>query len=312
MKISLTDRLVDRFIKDADNTGDMRIREKYGRLSSICGMICNTLLFVIKLTAGLITASIAVISDAFNNLADCASCFITLLGCRIAAKPADKEHPFGHGRMEYLTALGIAAVIVAMGLQLLRQSLVKVIHPESVRLSLLPFVILLVSIAVKLWMYCFNDRLSRRINSVVLKAVAKDSVGDVAATTATALSLLLTKLTPLPFDGIAGGIVSLLIILSGIEMIRDTVDELLGKSADPETLVKLRELICRSSRVIGVHDIMLHSYGPANTIGSCHVEMSADENFKDAHELVDEIEREIYAQLGISMTIHMDPAGTEE
>lgn len=306
---ALNDMLVKRFIKDADNSGDARVRKRYGTLSSVCGMVCNTLLFVIKLIAGLMTASIAVISDAFNNLADCASCFITLLGCRMAAKPADKEHPFGHGRMEYLTALGIAAVIVAMGLKLLKESAVKIVRPDDVRLSLVSFGILIISILIKLWMYSFNSGLGKRINSVVLKAVAKDSVGDAAATSATALSLLLTKLTPLPFDGIAGAIVSLLIIISGFGIIKDTVDELLGKSASPEMMSQLEQLITRSDRVIGVHDIMLHSYGPANMIGSCHVEMRGDENFRDAHELVDEIEHEIYAQFGISMTIHMDPEG---
>lgn len=312
MNIPLAEPLVKRFIKEPDNIRSAKTRRDYSTLSSVCGMFCNIFLFAVKLFAGIVTSSIAVISDAFNNLADCASCVITLLGCRFAAKPADKEHPFGHGRMEYLTAMGVSAVILFMGAELLVSSVKKIIKPETTELTALAIVILLVSVGVKLWMFAFNNYLGKRIDSTVLKAVARDSAGDSIATSAAALSLMLSSVSDLPFDGIAGAAVSLLILRSGIEILKETVDELLGRPADSKTVEKIEQLICSHRRVIGVHDILTHNYGPSRIVGSCDVEISDTENIKDAHELVDTIERDITEQLGIAMTIHIDPVAVND
>lgn len=312
MNIPLAEPLVKRFIKEPDNIRSAKTRRDYSTLSSVCGMFCNIFLFAVKLFAGIVTSSIAVISDAFNNLADCASCVITLLGCRFAAKPADKEHPFGHGRMEYLTAMGVSAVILFMGAELLVSSVKKIIKPETTELTALAIVILLVSVGVKLWMFAFNNYLGKRIDSTVLKAVARDSAGDSIATSAAALSLMLSSVSDLPFDGIAGAAVSLLILRSGIEILKETVDELLGRPADSQTVEKIEQLICSHRRVIGVHDILTHNYGPSRIVGSCDVEISDTENIKDAHELVDTIERDITEQLGIAMTIHIDPVAVND
>lgn len=312
MNIPLAEPLVKRFIKEPDNIRSAKTRRDYSTLSSVCGMFCNIFLFAVKIFAGIVTSSIAVISDAFNNLADCASCVITLLGCRFAAKPADKEHPFGHGRMEYLTAMGVSAVILFMGAELLVSSVKKIIKPETTELTALAIVILLVSVGVKLWMFAFNNYLGKRIDSTVLKAVARDSAGDSIATSAAALSLMLSSVSDLPFDGIAGAAVSLLILRSGIEILKETVDELLGRPADSKTVEKIEQLICSHRRVIGVHDILTHNYGPSRIVGSCDVEISDTENIKDAHELVDTIERDITEQLGIAMTIHIDPVAVND
>jgi cation diffusion facilitator family transporter len=312
LKAPFSDILVKKFIKSPDSSGDPSTRKRYSELSSICGIFCNIFLFICKLAVGIFSASIAVISDAFNNLSDCASCILTLIGCRIAAKPADKEHPFGHGRMEYLTALGISAVIVAVGVKLLEESVNKILHPQDITINAISIAILILSVLIKLWMFLFNSGLGERIGSVVLKAVAKDSIGDAAATSSAIISLFLTQLTSLPFDGIAGALVSVLILRNGICIIRDTIDELLGKPADADTVQNIKELVCRHERILGVHDIIIHTYGPAKIYGSCHVEISEQENFKEAHDLVDSIERELSGKLGISMTIHMDPTAVND
>jgi len=312
VNVPLADLLVRRFVKDPDNARSAVTRRGYSTLSSVCGMFCNILLFAVKLCAGIITSSIAVISDAFNNLADCASCVITLIGCRFAAKPADKEHPFGHGRMEYLTAMGISAVIVFMGIELLVSSVKKIITPEEPSISILALVILAVSVGVKLWMFAFNNDLGKRIDSTVLKAVARDSAGDSVATSAAAVSLILSSFTEFPFDGIAGAAVSLLILRSGVGILKETVDELLGRPADRSTVEEIEKLICSHERVIGVHDILTHNYGPSRIVGSCDVEISDTEDIRTAHDLADTIERDITEQLGIAMTIHIDPVAVND
>lgn len=312
MNVPLADLLVRRFVKDPDNARSAVTRRGYSTLSSVCGMFCNILLFAVKLCAGIITSSIAVISDAFNNLADCASCVITLIGCRFAAKPADKEHPFGHGRMEYLTAMGISAVIVFMGIELLVSSVKKIITPEEPSISILALVILALSVGVKLWMFAFNDHLGKRIDSTVLKAVARDSAGDSVATSAAAVSLILSSFTEFPFDGIAGAAVSLLILRSGVGIMKETVDELLGRPADKATVDEIEKLIRSHERVIGVHDILTHNYGPSRIVGSCDVEISDTEDIRTAHDLADTIERDITEQLGIAMTIHIDPVAVND
>ncbi len=307
----MTNLLVKTFIKNPDNIDDPAVREKYGRLSSIVGIVCNALLFGIKYFIGTISGSISIVSDAFNNLSDGASCLVTLFGFRLAAKPADKDHPFGHGRMEYLTSMIIAAVIFLMGFELLKSSVGKITAPEPVMFSAAAVISLIASIGVKLWMSAFNGKLGRKISSPVMLATARDSRNDVFATGAALIGLTASLFTELPVDGVMGLIVSVLIIKAGFEILKDTVDELLGKPADKEIVEELESLITSSDRIIGIHDMLVHNYGPGKMIASCHAEVRSDENFSLVHEIVDAAEREVYNKMGIIMTIHMDPVDVD-
>lgn len=303
----MTDFLVKRFVKNSGDVTDAKVRERYGTLSGGVGIACNIALFVLKYIIGTLSHSISVISDAFNNLSDCASCVMTLFGYKMAAKPADKDHPFGHGRMEYLTSLTIAVVILAVGLELMKSSVMKIIHPADTVFSLPILISLAISIGVKLWMSVFNTKLGSRINSSVMLATAKDSRSDVLATSAAAAGLILSAVTPLPMDGIMGAAVSLFVLASGFEIVRGTVDLLIGKPADPELCEKIRALVLEDERIIGLHDMVIHDYGPGNKLGSLHAEVRSDEDFSQIHDLVDCIERRIFSELNVRMTIHMDP-----
>lgn len=305
----LTKFLVKTFIPK--NTSASKTRAAYGTLSSITGIICNVFLFITKYAAGVISGSVSITSDAFNNLSDCASCTVALLGGLLASKPADKNHPFGHGRIEYLAAMIIAVFIMLMGFELLSDSVKKIISPQTVKPSAIVFIILAFSIAVKLWMALFNTHLGKTINSSVILAAAKDSKSDIIATSAALISLLTSYFTSLPIDGITGAAVSVFILKSGFDIIRDTLDDLLGKPESSETADAINKLIMSNEKVLGVHDLMIHKYGPDSSFGSCHVEIDGNENFFAVHELVDHIEKQIEKDMGINMTIHMDPVDTE-
>lgn len=299
--------LVKHFVQDYEKTEDSRVRERYGMLSSVVGILCNILIFTSKLIIGTIVHSIAIISDGFNNMSDCASCIVTMFGYKMAAKPADKDHPFGHGRMEYLTSLVIAAVIVVVGCELLKSSVTKIVHPEAVTFSVAAMIILILSILIKIWMGFFNKKLGKRIQSSVMLATAQDSFSDVFATLATLIALVASLWTNAPVDGIMGVLVSALILISGFGIIRDTVDQLLGKPADEEVVKKLKEMVEESAVALGMHDLIIHSYGPGNLIGSVHIEVDAADPILDIHDAIDELERNIYEELHIRMTVHMDP-----
>lgn len=308
----MTDFLVKTFVKNYDDVNNPIIRQKYGTLSSITGIICNIILFTLKYIMGTLSNSISIVSDAFNNLSDCASCLVTLLGYKMASKPADKDHPFGHGRIEYLTSLIIAVLVILVGIELLKSSVTKIIHPDEVQFSIIALISLIFSIAVKLWMSFFNTKLGKKINSTVMIATAKDSRSDVIATSATLIALLASLFTKLPVDGIMGIIVSVFILKAGYEIVKDTVDELLGKPADPELVEKIKNCVLKNEKMLGIHDLVIHNYGPGNMIGSCHVEVACNENIMTVHDIVDDIEREIYKQLKVVMTIHMDPIETDD
>lgn len=303
----MIDFLLRKWLHGSDDIDNPVVRKSYGTCSSIVGIFCNILLFGIKYAVGVLSNSIAIISDAFNNLSDCASCLVTLLGYKLAAKPADKEHPFGHGRMEYFTSLAIAVIIALMGFELFQNALQKLIHPETVEFRFATLLVLLISIGVKLWMMRFNTVLGNRIHSSVMLATAKDSRNDVIATSVTVFALLTSLVTDAPIDGIVGIGVSLFILKSAFDIIRDTVSDLLGRPADPQVVQKLKDLILSKPGIEGIHDILIHNYGPGNMIGSCHVEIRSDADFVTIHSIVDAAEREIYDALHILMTIHMDP-----
>ncbi|MBR3599016.1 MAG: cation transporter [Lachnospiraceae bacterium] len=307
----MTKFLVSKFIKDYDNVKNTRVREAYGVLSSWVGIICNILLFIAKFVIGTLANSISIVSDGFNNLSDCASCVVTMFGYKMAAKPADKDHPFGHGRMEYLTSLIIAMVIVVVGVELFTGSVDKILNPEDIKFSIVALVALIISILIKLWMGLFNRKLGRAVESSVMLATSKDSLNDVLATAATLFALVASLFTDAPLDGVMGIIVSVMILLSGFGIIKETVDELLGQPASPEMVEELKLLVDECSCSLGMHDLIIHSYGPGNLIGSVHIEVDGKGNIMDIHDAIDELERNIYDEMGIRMTVHMDPVETD-
>ncbi len=307
----LTQMLVKKCIKNYADTKNPQVRKAYGTLSSITGILCNVTLFVLKYIMGTLSGSITIISDAFNNLSDSASCLVTLLGFKLAAKPADKDHPFGHGRIEYLTSMIIAVLIMLMGFELLRDSAGKIFHPQPTVFHPVVLISLLFSIALKLWMSAFNNCLGKTVESSVMLGVAKDSRSDVIATSVAVLALLLSPFTDFPVDGVCGILVSFFVLKAGFEIIRDTLDDLLGRPADAETVQRLETLVKAHERIIDIHDLMIHNYGPGHMLGSCHVEVRSDENFCVIHDLVDHIEKRIWEELHINMTIHMDPIETD-
>ena len=286
----LTNFFVNRMISDPKNIENPSVRKAYGTLSSVVCMVCNILLFSIKYLAGSLSGSIAILSDAFNNLSDCANCLITFFGYRMAAKPADKGHPFGHGRMEYLTSLLIAVLIAIMGVELLRDSFDKLRHPAPVTFRWMVLGILLLSILIKLWMALFNQKLGKQCRSSAILATAKDSYSDVLATTSTLIVLVVSRFTDFPLDGWMGILVSLFILKTAYDIIKDTVDDLLGKPADAALVKQICQLIRSHSEILGIHDLVIHNYGMGKRIGSCHVEVSSHSDFVAIHDLVDNIE----------------------
>ena len=307
----LTQILVKKCIPNYMDTKNIQVRKSYGTLSSIVGIVCNILLFALKYAMGTLSGSISIVSDAFNNLSDCASCLVTLFGYKLAAKPADKNHPFGHGRIEYLTSMVIAVFIALMGFELFRDSIDKIINPQPVIFRIIVLISLLCSIGLKLWMSVFNTYLGKAVDSSVMLATAKDSRSDMIATAVAALALISSCFTKLPVDGIAGILVSLFILKAGYEIIRDTLDDLLGRPADAETVHNIETLVKAHDRIIDIHDLVIHNYGPGHMLGSCHVEVRCDENFCVIHDLVDHIENRIWEETQIRMTIHMDPIETD-
>lgn len=299
--------IVKLFIKNYEDIQSEEVRKRYGFLSSIIGIILNLLLFALKYGMGVLSGSVSIISDAFNNLADSGSCVLTLFGYKMAAKSADKDHPFGHGRMEYLISLSVAAIIMVVGFELLKTSVQKIITPEKITFSYIVLGSLLLSIAVKFWLSYFNKSLGKRIHSTVMIATATDSANDVIATLATVVALVASLFTKLPVDGIMGCVVSIFILASGYGMIKDTVDLLLGKPADKEIIDQLKAILHESSITMGLHDIIIHSYGPGVTFGSVHVEVDSLGDIMSIHDAIDELEKKVYEQLHVILTVHMDP-----
>jgi cation diffusion facilitator family transporter len=260
---------------------------------------------------GTVSNSIAIISDGFNNLSDCLSCVISLISYKLAAQPADKDHPFGHGRIEYLSSLIIAVIIMLVGFSFLKTSFNKILHPEKVVFSVITVFSLLISIVVKLWMSSFNKNLSIRFNSSIMLATSKDSLNDSYITLVTLSSLFLSLITSWPVDGVIGCIVSILILKTGYEIIKDTVDTLIGSKADEATVNAITELVLSYPDVIGIHDLIVHNYGPGKLICSLHAEVDSKRDMLEVHDTIDLIERVLYEKLNIMASIHMDPIETD-
>lgn len=303
----MTSFLIRKFIKDSENIHSEKVREHYGTLSSLVGIVCNVFLFALKFTMGILSNSIAITSDAFNNLSDSASCIITLFGYKMAAKPADRDHPFGHGRIEYLTSLIIAAIIMVVGFELLKTSFDKVLHPETITFSWIVLVSLLFSIILKWWISGFNRKIGKKINNQAMLATAADSSNDMIATSATVISLIASLFLPFPLDGLMGILVSGFVFYAGYGIIKETLNLLIGEAADPSVVLKIHELMLSRPEILGIHDMVIHNYGPGKMIGSVHAEVNSERAMLELHDAIDDIEKEINEKLRISMVIHMDP-----
>lgn len=306
----MTEFLVRTFIKSGGDVTDPAVRQQYGTLSGGVGILLNLLLSLSKFLAGLLTGSISVTADAFNNLSDALSSVVTLVGFRMAGKAADDDHPFGHGRIEYLSGLAVSAAILLVGVELGKTSLNKIFHPEAVSFSIISVVILSCSIAVKLWMSVFNRALSKRIGSAAMAATAADSLSDVTATSAVLLGVLVGHFTGLTIDGWVGVLVAVFILRSGWGAAKDTLDPLLGKSPDPALVRGIQDTVLSHAGVTGIHDLIIHDYGPGRCMVSLHAEVPMDADIMEMHDTIDAAERELKAKYRIEASIHMDPIAT--
>lgn len=303
----MTDLLVKLFIKNSGDINSPRVRSAYGTLASITGIFINILLAVSKYFAGVISGSISVTADAVNNLSDAGSSVISLIGVKVSAKPADKAHPYGHGRIEYISALVVAFLILIMGFELLKTSVNKIINPVPVVFSPVSLGILVLSIAFKLWLGFFNRRLGGRINSAPMMAVMKDSFSDCLATSAAALSVIVSYFSDISIDGYLGVLVAGFIFIAGVNVIRDTLGQLLGKPPEREFVKAIEDKILSYDNIIGVHDLIIHDYGPGRKFASAHAEVPADAEIMEAHDLIDLIERDILNEFNLLISIHLDP-----
>lgn len=304
--------LVKRFIPECENTSSPNVRERYGVLGGGLGIACNILLFLLKLIIGLVSGSIAIVSDSFNNLSDCGSSMVALFGAKLSNRRPDSEHPFGHGRSEYVASLIVAFITMILGFELLKSSIGKISEPSVMSLTPLMTLILALSVLVKVWMYSYNKYLGEKINSSVLLATAKDSISDVVATLAIVVASVIAKLFELPvIDGIVGLLVSLLIIRTGFGVAMDTIGLLLGKPPEKETVEKINQMVLSGEGIYGVHDLVVHDYGPGRAFASVHAEVPDNYDIVRIHEIIDELEHRITKETGIHMVIHMDPVAVD-
>lgn len=306
----MLEAILRKFVPNHTQTGDRTVRQRYGVLSGVVGILLNLLLFAGKLAAGLLAGAISVTADAFNNLSDAASSVVTLVGFRLAGQKADADHPFGHGRMEYLAGLVVSFLILLVGVELGKSSIGKILHPEETRLSVLTAVVLLVSVAVKLWMGWFNGALARRIKSEALRATAADCRSDAIATGAVLLGLVLSRAFSLPLDGWVGVLVALLILKAGLGAAKGTLDPLLGQPPEPEEVRAIEGFILGYAPIQGIHDLVIHDYGPGRRMMSVHAEVPDTADLMTVHDVIDQVERELRRQFGMEAVIHMDPVQT--
>ncbi|HNR04296.1 MAG TPA: cation diffusion facilitator family transporter [Bacillota bacterium] len=308
----LTDILIKSFIKDKDNIRDKSVRQKYGYLGGFVGIACNVMLSGAKIAIGLMINSIAITADAVNNLSDAASSIIMVIGFKITSKPADREHPFGHGRIEYISAMVVSFMVILAGFEFFKGSFDRIRNPETVKFEIIPFSVLLLSIGVKVWLSRFYKKISREIDSKAMEASAADSLSDVTATSVVALSLLASLWTTFPLDGYVGLLVSALIIYSGISLTKDTLNPLLGEAPEPKFIRSITEKVLSYDGIIGIHDMIVHNYGPGRCVVSLHAEIPASMDIMKAHDVIDLAEQEISEEMDIHMVIHMDPINTDD
>ena len=303
----MTEFLVRHFVKDYTDIEKISVRTAYGVLSSIVGIFCNVFLFIVKFTVGLVLHSVSVTADAFNNLSDAGSSIISFVGVKMAEKPADKDHPFGHGRIEYIAALIVSFLVLEVGFTFLKDSIGKIRTPEQLNFQMISVVILVLSVAVKLWLGLFNRKLGQKIDSKVMMAVFTDSMGDVITTGATILSIVFFGMTGINIDGFVGVGVALVVMWAGVGIARDTLEPLIGEAIDPEVYEQIKRFVEGYDGIQGTHDLIVHNYGPGRSMASIHAEVPNDVDIEQSHEIIDRIEREAAKELGIFLVIHMDP-----
>lgn len=309
----MTELLTRLFVKNHTNTSDPHVRRAYGTLASITGIVLNLLLFVAKFLAGTFFGSVAITADAINNLSDAGSQIISLISFRISAKPADREHPFGHARIEYVASMIVSFLILLIGFELLRESVTKILYPDPPEASPIAVAVLAVSIAVKLWLGLFNRRLGRRIDSVVMRATAADCLSDAISTSAVLLATVILIYFPsVNLDAYMGVIVAILILIAGIKILNETKNSILGEAPSDEIVRQITELVESTPGALGLHDLTVHNYGPGHVLAALHVEVDGRVDVFETHDMIDNIERALRRDYGIEATIHMDPIVTDD
>ncbi|MCY1712762.1 cation diffusion facilitator family transporter [Caproiciproducens galactitolivorans] len=304
------DFLIKTFVKDYQNKDDEKVRERYGKFSGAVGIVTNILLFALKMTAGIVFHSIAITADAINNLSDSGSSIVTLVGFKLAGKPADEEHPYGHARIEYLSGLIVSSVILIVGFQLVQSSFDKILNPQEADFSMLTFAVLILSILIKIWQGLFYKKVGKTIGSSAISATAADSLNDVFATSAVLLGLLITYFTGFNLDGYMGVIVAVVIMITGVRLIMETSNPLLGMAPSKELVDAIYEKIISYDGILGIHDLHVHNYGPNRRFASVHCEVAAEQDIMVSHDIIDNIERDFLKDNGIHLVIHLDPIVT--
>ena len=310
--ILISEAIIKKFIKNSENVENEEVRNKYGTVAGIVGIVSNLLLFILKFSIGFLSGSIAITADAFNNFTDMASSAITMIGFKLASMPADEEHPFGHGRLEYLSALVVAFMVMFVGIKFVQTSFERIMNPVAVQFSLIPFILLLCSMAVKFWLGRFNKIVGEKIDSSALKAVAVDAMGDVFTSGCVVLSYLIAKFTTFPLDGYVGIVVSLIILYAGFSLIKETVSPLLGEAPDAEMVDAIVNGLLEYNIISGVHDLIIHNYGVGRCIASVHAEVPCNIDIMEIHEVIDDAEKDLSKKLNIHLVIHMDPIAVED
>jgi len=300
------------FIKNHEDVNNRKVRKQYGNLASIAGITVNLLLFFAKFAAGMLSGSISIVGDAFNNLSDAGSSVISFISFKLSSKPADKEHPFGHARIEYISSSLVAVVILFIGFELLKTSIDRIINPEAVILSAVTVIILVVAVASKFWLYYLNKRIGTYIDSALMHATAADNLSDVLATSAVLVSAVVEQFTDFRIDGYMGVIVSCFIMVSGIKILKEMLDSIIGRAPSKELISLIENFILKYEGVLGIHDLVVHDYGPQHCFASAHVEVDANEDLLKSHDLIDNIERDISIDHGIHLVVHLDPIVTDD
>lgn len=306
----MNDFLIHLFVKDSDNTSNVKVREQYGKFAGTAGIISNFFLFLIKITAGTIFNSVAITADAVNNLSDSGSSLITLIGFKISGKPADAKHPYGHARMEYVSGLMVALVILFLGFELVKTSISKIINPEPAEFSVVSAAVLILAILIKLWQCLFYRKIAKRIRSTTLLATSMDSRNDILATSAILLAAVITYFTHFNLDGYMGVVVAVIIIISGVKLVLDTISPLLGLAPTKELVECIYKKILDYDTIIGLHDLTVHTYGSGRYFASVHCEVPAEQDIMISHDIIDNIERDFLNDLGVHLVIHLDPVVT--
>lgn len=307
----MTEFLVRYFVRNYEQVEKVSVRTAYGTLASMVGIFCNVFLFIAKALVGIVLNSISVTADAFNNLSDAGSSIVGLIGVKMASKPADEDHPFGHGRIEYITALVVAFLVLEVGFTFLKDSISKIRNPEMLKFQLVSVLILVLSIGVKLWLGMFNKKIGQKIDSKVMMATATDAIGDVITTSATIFSIVFFRFTGINIDGYVGVVVALVVMWAGVGIARDTLEPLIGQAVDPEDYIKITKFVEGYDGIVGSHDLIVHNYGPGRSMASIHAEVPNDVDIEVSHEIIDRIERDAMKNLGIFLVIHMDPIETK-